>query len=661
MSDFDSFAMGISNNLRHLCAQYDILYTTSILGDDLYDHYLQSFPEGTNPLYRVRTEHDCGTCRHFIRSLGAVVAISGDSLVSIWDVEGLYYPYNVVATSMSSYVKSKPIAAPLRMNAPVYGGVLSMELVNNTVIEWNHFHGQLPSRCVSTNPREDLGQYKTTAQVLKRALEDITEYSIQVVLDLVTSNSIYRGEEHKPTLLSFQALKKGYVSAPNKELFIWKNINVPSAHVRNTAIGTLLLDISNGVDVEQAVTSFEFKVAPTNYKRPKSLITQGMKDEALKTIARLGLESSLSRRHALIPDININDVLWVDNRVRGQMKGGTNIADLLQSQVRVKPPTLDGATPIGIEQFLSQVLPTITSMQVLFENKYLPNLVNLTAPCDAQAPRIFKWDNNFGWSYRGNLTDSYIKEKVRKAGGNINADLRVSLAWSNTDDLDIHAVDPIGNHIYFANRMGVLDVDMNVDEPLTRTPVENLSWVYPIDGRYTIEVNNFYRRESVDIGFHIEVESKGRIWTYSYPRQVSNVAALTIYVEGGCVTSITPKAGLLEREDSKTVWGLKTNTLVSVDTLLLSPNYWGSNSTGNKHYFFILQGSLNEEPTRGIYNEFLRNELEPHRKVFEVLGDLTKVQPTNTQLSGVGFSSTHQDKVKVLVKGSKSKAYEIHF
>ena len=93
-----------------------------------------------------------------------------------------------------------------------------------------------------------------------------------------------------------------------------------------------------------------------------------------------------------------------------------------------------------------------------------------------------------------------------------------------------------------------------------------------------------------------------------------------------------------------------------------SPNYWDENAVGNKHWFFILEGCKNDLPARGIYNEFLNSKFETHRKVFEVLGDRTKCQPTDDQLSGVGFSSTKGDSVIVKVLTSKgTQQYNINF
>lgn len=68
------------------------LYTVDVPKDELYDLYLDSFPEGTNLMYKERREYDCNCCKSYIRTLGRVVAIHNGKLVSIWDVKvGGYY------------------------------------------------------------------------------------------------------------------------------------------------------------------------------------------------------------------------------------------------------------------------------------------------------------------------------------------------------------------------------------------------------------------------------------------------------------------------------------------------------------------------------------------------------------------------------------------
>ena len=84
------------------------LFRTQAPKDGMWEKYLSSFPEGTNPIFRERTEHDCQCCKSFIRAVGNMVTIDNGKLVSIWDIELDGY-YGEVAAAMSAFVKSYPI------------------------------------------------------------------------------------------------------------------------------------------------------------------------------------------------------------------------------------------------------------------------------------------------------------------------------------------------------------------------------------------------------------------------------------------------------------------------------------------------------------------------------------------------------------------------
>jgi hypothetical protein len=294
-------------------------------------------------------------------------------------------------------------------------------------------------------------------------------------------------------------------------------------------------------------------------------------------------------------------------------------------------------------------------IEMILESQHLGNFVSITAPAIPGSRPLFKWDNGFAWSYDGDVADS-IKQRVKKAGGNIDAKLRCSLAWFNYDDLDIHCREPGGNHIYYGNKSRVLDVDMNAGGGTTREPVENLSWNQLQNGRYKVSVHNFALREVKDTGFQLEVEFEGQVHRFSYDRPLPNrseVHVLTLHVENSKLVKIDTHGGIAGGSEISTEkWGVKTLLPARVNMMMLSPNHWENSSrTGNKHYFFILDKCLNPDPARGIYNEFLANSLDQHRKVFEVLGAKTKCQPSSNQLSGVGFSSTQSAAVKVIADG----------
>ena len=110
---------------------------------------------------------------------------------------------------------------------------------------------------------------------------------------------------------------------------------------------------------------------------------------------------------------------------------------------------------------------------------------------------------------------------------------------------------------------------------------------------------------------------------------------------------------------SRKLWGLDTQGFQRVNLLLRSPNYWSGQGVGNKHYFFMLDGCTNDGDARGFYNEFLRADLDKHRKVLEIVGSKMKTEQSENQLSGLGFSETKRNEVTVRVKGSFNRTLKV--
>lgn len=663
--DFKKFASIIRTQFDKM--QKSEVFVTDAIPDVLWQLYLDSFPEGTNPLYKERTEHDCNCCKQFIRNIANTVNINNGNVVTVWDIaaETAPYPYNIVSSKLAEAVRTAKVSTIFRKKETSYGAEVSRQwLEDKSIITWNHFSAKLTSKFVSSNAPSLISDANSNAAVFRRGLEELDISAINIVADLIKDNMIYRGEEHKKIVNEFKHLKEKYSklnSDAARNIFVWENINNFASRFRNTVIGTLVQDITNGVSLEDAVRMFETKVAPTNYKRSKSLITPSMIKDAMKTIQELNLESSLERRFAVMSDISVNNVLFVDNDVKSLMKD-SGIAGLLMDEVKPKKPKTDRAVSISVDDFISNIVPKASSISAMVKNSMGNKFMSLTAPVNADSEPLFKWNNGFGWSYNGNITDS-IKDKVKRAGGNVDAKMRVSLHWFNYDDLDIHVIEPDGNRIAFNNKCGKLDVDMNVSGT-TRDAVENVQWrTTPKDGVYRVIVNNFRKRESIDVGYELQVESNGVVYDYSYAKPVGHdERALDITVKNGVIEAIKPYAGVTGNAVSQDIWGVKTETFIPVNTIVSSPNHWDDNSVGNKHWFFILKDCVNPDETRGFYNEFLKPGLEKHRKVFEILGDKMKCKVTDKQMSGVGFSSTLKEKLIVHVTGrSINQMYEINF
>src|SRR5271170_4832336 len=88
------------------------VFRVDVTGDDLWNAYLNGFPEGTNLVYRQRREYDCGCCRHFVKNIGNAVAWVDGQLMSIWDVEVSEPAFQAVVNAMATFVRHRPIERP---------------------------------------------------------------------------------------------------------------------------------------------------------------------------------------------------------------------------------------------------------------------------------------------------------------------------------------------------------------------------------------------------------------------------------------------------------------------------------------------------------------------------------------------------------------------
>lgn len=107
--------------------------------------------------------------------------------------------------------------------------------------------------------------------------------------------------------------------------------------IRNHSIGTLLVNVSNDMDLDTAVKKYEQIVAPANYKRPKAIFTKKMLEDAKKTITELGYMESLQRRFANLNDITVNNVLFSNKSATGRMLGADDIFGQMEKEVVTSP------------------------------------------------------------------------------------------------------------------------------------------------------------------------------------------------------------------------------------------------------------------------------------------------------------------------------------
>jgi hypothetical protein len=407
-----------------------------------------------------------------------------------------------------------------------------------------------------------------------------------------------------------------------------------------------------------------------------------MIEDAKKRLQELNLVGALNRRLLTNKDLNVENSLFVH---RATKRGG-DVFDQLKQESVVNPKSLSKVEEISIKDFAEKVIPTAKSIRVLLENQHLGNFVSLVGPQE-EGESLFKWGNNYSWSYSGEVADS-MRERVAAAGGRVDGVLRFTHSWNhpemgrNTSLMDLHVFlpgssrhedgchdcYPTGQRVGWNNRNdhisgGVQDVDYTNAAPENYIPIENIS--FPSlkklkDGVYTFKIHNWSLRQPTKSGFKAEIEFDGQIFKYEYSKPLKNKEWITL-------AEVTLKNGVftiehkLESTASKvTKWNLSTQQFHKVNAITLSPNYWNDN-IGNKHYFFFLENCVADEKIRPFYNEFLKEGLSKDRKVFELLSSKVEIEKPEGELSGIGFSDTVRSELIVEIEGNFRRLLKIKF
>ena len=206
MSDFKEFRALLQDHFNEMVKGENPLFITDADEDELYNLYLDSFPAGTNELFRKRREYDCSCCRRFVKNIGKLVAFDKNyNLISIWDFNAKSAKYQPVVDALASYVKSRAIVNPYFIShnmigsGNMFGTEMNYEYDENhkEVHTWDHFAVNIPQRFITSGDdvATKMAQWRDSANVFKRSLEELTMEAVDTVLELIAQNSLYRGKE----------------------------------------------------------------------------------------------------------------------------------------------------------------------------------------------------------------------------------------------------------------------------------------------------------------------------------------------------------------------------------------------------------------------------------------------------------------------------------
>lgn len=697
----------LQQQFNQMCATGK-LFRVDLSGDDVWEVYLKSFLPEHDPVFRdpESTEHNCNHCKNFIRRYGNVVSIVNNEIISMFDIDPSDEYFKSMRAMNNAITKSKvvnvffetfqelkslPYESCSKSNEVFRLGVAQNHkrytkeeaekfgvVKPNEIRTFDHFHLDLPKAFVDFSGKSVesiMGDFRDAKNVFQRAMESISLDTLHLVKDLIKQGSLLDGTTHLFKIDQIIPLKTEYdkLSANKRDNWCWVNsYRLPFAKFRNELIGVLCSELSEGKELNAACLSWNKRVDPKNYMKATAPITEKQIKEAQKFVEEHGYMESFNRRFATLKDINVTEILHT-NSGDGKIKT-VSIFDSVKAapSTRHKRSEFDKVETVPIDKFMEDILPSCTSVEVFLTNAHENNMVSLTTADDLNAKKIFKWPNNFSWTFNGNLAGkSQIKEEVKTKGGKVDGVFRFSMMWADgngdNSDLDLHCIEPDRNEIYFSNTRsqktgGNLDIDIR--HPGGRLAVENIT--YPslsrmLDGDYKLFIRQFAARGSK--GFAAEIEFDGEIYSYVYDRpltQNQDIQIAVVTLKNGKFT-IQHKLPANGNSIGREIYNLSTNEFHRVNLMCLSPNHWNEKPVGNKHYFFMLENCKTPSPIRSFHNENLIPELAEHRKVLEVLGETNVIQPAEKQLSGLGFNSTVNDELIVKLSGSHKRIVKIIF
>jgi hypothetical protein len=413
---------------KQIQQQLDKMYTTgklfrsTIPGDVIWDSYIQGF--GNDPIFRdpESSVHNCKLCNNFIRRYGNIVSIDTDyKIMTIWDLCNIE-EYKASTDSISSKLKSSPIGnvffetfqelnslpyETTNKNLPKFKLGIDRNVKRytreeaekfgmvkpNELREFHHLYMYIPTQFVDKSGKSEeslMGDFRSFKDVFKRGLEEISVDTLFLVKDLINQDSLLDGKTHLFKIEAMIKFKKDFDQLPlyKRDNYSWVNAyNNQLAKFRNELIGTLCVDLTEGKELNEACQTWNKRVDPSNYMKAKAPITKKQIEEAKKFVEENGYEQSFDRRFATIDDIKASEILHL-NCGDGVLKSVSIFDSVKATSTRHKKSEFNNVEEIHIDKFMSDILPTCTSVEVFLQNNHEGNLVSLTTANISDSKRI---------------------------------------------------------------------------------------------------------------------------------------------------------------------------------------------------------------------------------------------------------------------------------
>lgn len=209
--------------------------------------------------------------------------------------------------------------------------------------------------------------------------------------------------------------------------------------------------------------------------RPKNYIIVSAVDKNIREYQKADFSNFGSHSTLSAPGVDIYSSVGSDSY---QIMEGTSMAS----------PIVAGA--VALMKSLNEEL---TSQQIICI------LQNTGLPVQGKVGNLIQIDKALEKVKLGNFSDCNSSSDKPSTG-----DVQILLNWNNYNDLDLVCTDPFNQTVWFYNKEvasgGKLEIDMNVNYPDSKTPVENIYWPSggAPDGNYNVYLVYYEKHTAVN-------------------------------------------------------------------------------------------------------------------------------------------------------------------
>ena len=396
---YQSWISSIRRRFTEVIAEHGALYTTSVLGDDLWQKYLALIDE---PL---RSENVCYACRSFVRKYGGLVCIAKNGKL----VSPIWYP----SAAPSAMFDSVSVLEREVTRARVTGVFVSsaQELGHwRTEEGFTHLSARVPDALLHT--RRDITAWQHSTKLVQdfRALTSYLAQCSRPALEkavlMLKAGVLGRSGQFLAWgtwLLEVADLLDKRGSARN---LVWTKVQSAPAgwcEPKSASIGALVKCVQEEWSEDRIIQYWNALVNPLKYQRPQEAPREGAVKAAEKLFEELGLAPALARRYASISDVQ----KWEWRAPEAAAPSTLGIFGGIRTrEERTKSaarPALESG-PITLLKFLRTALDG--ALEVTLRVPAYGEFTALTTAADPSAPPILKWDfperrNPTGWYFYG--------------------------------------------------------------------------------------------------------------------------------------------------------------------------------------------------------------------------------------------------------------------